>query len=90
MRALLAWLTRKLGMPRTRLLRVAAAQPLGAGLMVYAIDVDSRRIVLAVSPGAMCVLDRYRTPQAANPAGPTAVYVQTRHEMIARNDMGDA
>lgn len=90
MRALLARLMRKLGMPRTRLLQVVAAQPLGAGLTVYAIDVDSRRIVLAVSPRAICVLDRYRTPGAANPAGPAAVYVQTRHEMIARQGMSDA
>lgn len=79
----------KLGMPRTRLLQVAGAQPLGAGLMVYAIDVDSRRIVVAVSPGAICVLARYRTPEAASPAGPAAACVQTRGEMIARHGMSE-
>jgi flagellar biogenesis protein FliO len=90
MRALLARLMHKLGMPRTRLLQVAAAQPLGAGLTVYAIDVDSRRIVLAASPRAICVLDRYHVPESVNPAGPAAPNVQTRHEMIARLGMSDA
>ncbi len=90
MRALLARLMNKLRMHRTRWLQVAAAQPLGAGLMVYAIDVDSRRIVLAVSPRAICVLDRYRTPEAPNPAGPAPVGVQIGQEMITRNGMSDA
>jgi hypothetical protein len=76
MKALLARLMQMLGAPRGRLLHVAGVQPLAAGLVVYAIDVDGRRIILGVSPRALCVLDRYRTPELANPAGPTPAHVQ--------------
>lgn len=90
MQALLARLMQKLGVPRSKLLHVAGVQPLAAGLALYAIDVDGRRIILGVSPRALCVLDRYRTPEAQNPAGPAPAHVQTKHEMIARHRMGDA
>jgi flagellar biogenesis protein FliO len=90
MRALLAGLMRRFGVAGGTPLHVAAAQPLGAGTMLYAIDVDQRRIILAISPRAICVLDRYPAPQTANPAGPEAPSVQITQEMTARNSMSDA
>jgi len=45
-------------------IRVAAVQPLAAGVVMYAADIDGRRIVLAASPHAICVLDRYPCPRS--------------------------
>lgn len=47
-----------------RLIRIAAVQPLAAGVVLYAADVDGRRIVLAASPHTICVLDRYPCPSS--------------------------
>ncbi|MBV8339525.1 MAG: hypothetical protein JO343_06235 [Candidatus Eremiobacteraeota bacterium] len=43
-------------------MQVTGAQSLGAGIAVYALDVDGRRIIFAASSRAMCVLDRYPVP----------------------------
>lgn len=47
-----------------RPISIAAVQPLASGVVLYAADVDGRRIVLAASPHAICVLDRYPCPQS--------------------------
>lgn len=65
MRAWLASLWHRLRERRVSLLRIAGVQPLGPGLAIYAIDVDGRRIIVGASTRAICVLDRYRRPQAA-------------------------
>jgi flagellar biogenesis protein FliO len=44
---------------RPKVMRVAGVQPLAAGVTVYAIDVDGRRIIVGASSNALCVLDRY-------------------------------
>lgn len=46
-----------------RVIHIAAVQPLGGGVVLYAADVDGRRILLAASPRAICILDRYPSPQ---------------------------
>ncbi|MDQ6767054.1 MAG: flagellar biosynthetic protein FliO [Candidatus Eremiobacteraeota bacterium] len=51
-------------------MRVAGAQPLAAGVTVYAIDVDGRRLIVGASAHAVCVLDRYPTPNPENREGP--------------------
>ena len=57
LRALRSWRAR-----HCRTIHIAAMQPLGAGVVLYAADIDGRRIVLAASPHAICVLDRYPCP----------------------------
>ena len=46
----------------SRLVRVIGVQQLGAGMVVYAVEVDGRRVVFAASSRAICALDRYETP----------------------------
>jgi hypothetical protein len=50
-----------------RPIRVACVQPLAAGVTIYAVDIDGRRIVIGASSRALCVLDRY--PQASDQSG---------------------
>jgi hypothetical protein len=59
MKTLMAMFGRLLRKPGNKLVRVAGAAPLAGGVMVYAIDVDGRRIIFGASPRALCVLDRY-------------------------------
>lgn len=50
-----SWFTKR----RSQLIRVVAAQPLAAGVTVYVLAMNDRRIVLAASAHGLCVLDRY-------------------------------
>jgi hypothetical protein len=43
-------------------MRVAAVQPLAAGVTLYAIDIDGRRLVIGACARSVCVLDRYPAP----------------------------
>lgn len=65
---MLAWLRnglqRLLRIKVRRPISIAAVQPLAAGVVLYAADVDGRRIVLAASSHAICVLDRYPCPKS--------------------------
>ena len=55
-------------------MRIAAVQYLAAGITLYAIDIDGRRIVMGATPHALCVLDSYPlasvTPSGAEGAAP--------------------
>jgi hypothetical protein len=56
---LLGWLRGLQNFRMIRPIRVACVQPLAAGVTIYAIDIDGRRIVIGASSRALCVLDHY-------------------------------
>jgi len=62
------WFARLRRTPRATI-DVVAAQPLSAGLAVYIIDVDGRRIVIGAGTHAICVLSSYQAPQNTEPEG---------------------
>ena len=62
MRRWLTWLAGWYRARRRTAVQVTGAQSLGSGIAVYAIDVDGRRIILAASSRAMCILDKYPAP----------------------------
>lgn len=66
MHTLFARLRQFLRKPGNRIMRVSGVQQLAGGVLIYAIDVDGRRIILGASPHAICVLDRYRVSAAGD------------------------
>lgn len=72
MRELIAQFLRSLTHRRQRCIRVACVQPLAAGVTLYAIDVDGRRILMGASSNAVCLLDRYPIPPLGAAAGADA------------------
>jgi hypothetical protein len=63
----LEWLRGLQNFRTMRPIRVACVQPLAAGVTIYAIDIDGRRIVIGTSSRAFCVLDCY--PHASEQSG---------------------
>lgn len=62
MRRLVAWLRELYARRPGRVIKVASVQPLGAGVTLYAIDIDGRRLVIGACARSVCVLDRYPAP----------------------------
>lgn len=57
------WMSHVFGGGRKKIIHVACVQPLAAGVTLYAIDVDGRRILFGASLHAVCLLDRYQLPR---------------------------
>jgi hypothetical protein len=69
---MIAWVERWMARMRAQsrvTIDVAGARPLSGALVIYVIDVDGRRTVLAAAPHALCVLSSYPTPPCVVPEG---------------------